>query len=71
MTDPTINLDISYLPVFVPLLTIEKFASSIGVTPHVVDGWIKRSYISTVKKGRRRLINVMAIMHELNEIEKI
>lgn len=66
MTDPIANLDISNLPVFVPLLTIEKFAQSVGVTPHVVDGWIKRGYITTTKIGRRRLVNMMAIMHELN-----
>ncbi len=64
MTDPKLNLDISDLPVFVPLLTIEKFASSIGVSSHVVDGWVKRGYIKTSKIGKRRLINVMAIMSE-------
>lgn len=68
MTDPTTNLDISNLPVFVPVLTIEKFASSIGVSPHVVEGWIKRGYISTVKIGRRRLVNVIALIQRLVEI---
>lgn len=52
-------------PVFMPLLTVEKFAHSIGVTPHVVNGWIKRGYISTQKVGKRRLINIIAFIQYL------
>ncbi len=67
MTDPTTNLDISNFPVFVPALTIEKYAYSLGVTPHVVEAWIKNKKLKSVKIGRRRLINLVSIMNELQE----
>lgn len=66
MTEPETNLDTIYIPVFVPTLTIEKYAHSIGVSPDVVDGWIKRGYIPTVKIGRRRLVNIVAMTRELS-----
>jgi len=66
MTEPQENLDTIAIPVFVPTLTIEKYANSIGVSPDVVDGWVKRGYIPTVKIGRRRLINIAAMTRELS-----
>ena len=66
MTEPQKNLDTIAIPVFVPTLTIEKYAKSIGVTPDVVDGWVKRGYIPTVKIGRRRLINIAAMTRDLS-----
>ncbi len=66
MKEPQIALDTIAIPVFVPTLTIEKYAHSIGVSPDVVDGWIKRGYIPTVKIGRRRLVNIAAMTRELS-----
>jgi excisionase family DNA binding protein len=66
MKEPQIALDTIAIPVFVPTLTIEKYAHSIGVSPDVVDGWIKRGYIPTVKIGRRRLVNIAALTRELS-----
>ena len=54
-------------PVYSPLLTMEKFAYTVGVTPDVVDGWVKRKYIPTVKIGIRRLINITALVNQLNK----
>ena len=65
MTDPTVNLDSSKLPVFVPVLTIDKFAEAAGVTKRVVTGWIDRGQIETHKIGKRRLINIAALTKEL------
>ena len=65
MTEPTKNLDISKLPVFVPVLTIDKFAESAGVTKRVVTGWIDRGQIETYKIGKRRMINIAAMTKEL------
>jgi len=62
-------LDTSNYPAFVPLLTIERYANSVGVTPHVVEAWIKRGYIPTHKVGRRRLVNIIALIQELNEVK--
>ncbi len=53
--------------VFVPTLTIERFAHSIGVSKDVVNGWIKRGYIPTVKYGKRRLVNIAAISKSIQE----
>jgi len=66
MAEPQISLDTIGIPVFVPTLTIEKYAHSIGVSSDVVDGWIKRGYIPTVKIGRRRLVNIAAMTRELS-----
>ncbi len=66
MKEPRLALDTITVPVFVPTLTIEKYAHSIGVSTDVVDGWIKRGYIPTVKIGRRRLINIAAMTRELS-----
>ena len=66
MKEPQLALDTIAIPVFVPTLTIEKYAHSIGVSPDVVDGWIKRGYIPTVKIGRRRLVNIAAMTRELS-----
>ena len=66
MKEPQLALDTIAVPVFVPTLTIEKYAHTIGVSPDVVDGWIKRGYIPTVKIGRRRLVNIAAMTRELS-----
>ena len=66
MAEPQISLDTIGIPVFVPTLTIEKYAHSIGVSSDVVDGWIKRGYIPTVKIGRRRLVNIAAMTRDLS-----
>ena len=55
------------IPVFVPLLTINRFALAIGVTPDVVLGWINRGYIKTTKIGKRRLVNITELMQDSEE----
>jgi hypothetical protein len=57
MNNSQVNL-ISPVP---PLMTIENFAETVGVTPSVVDGWIKRDYIPTKKMGKRRLVNMVQL----------
>lgn len=65
MTDPKPIIKISTLPVFVPILTQQKFSESTGIEIGVIEGWIKRGYIDTVKIGKRRLINIAALTNEL------
>ena len=60
------SLNFSVAP-FAPILTTDKFADLIGVTKSVVDNWVKRGYISTVKIGRRRFINVVGLVSSLNQ----
>lgn len=65
MTEPKPNLDISSLPVYVPAMTVEKYANASGLSTETVLAWIKRGYISSVKIGKRRLINIAAMNKEL------
>ncbi|MCF6190355.1 MAG: helix-turn-helix domain-containing protein [Cocleimonas sp.] len=57
--------DITNLPIFVPVLTIDKFAKAIGVTRRVVTNWIDQGHIDTLKIGKRRVINIAAMTKEL------
>lgn len=43
----------------VPEMTIEKYADRVGVCRRVVEGWIEKGYLPTVKIGKRRLVNVV------------
>jgi hypothetical protein len=49
----------------VGLMTLEKFAESVGLPPGVVLGHLNRGILPTVTLGRRRLINVVALQREL------
>jgi len=66
MIKPNIDLEFSELPVFVPVLSVDRYAKSIGIDVGVVDGWVKRGYIPTIKIGKRRLINIAAMTQELS-----
>lgn len=52
---------------FVPTMTLARFADCVGVSEGVVTGWVKRDYIPTVKIGRHRLINIIALSSTLND----
>jgi excisionase family DNA binding protein len=41
-----------------PEMTIERYAELVGVSQRVIEAWIKRGYLPTVKIGKRRLVNV-------------
>lgn len=47
---------------FIPLVTIEQFSSTCGVTIRTVEAWVMRGHIPTVKIGRYRLVNVAALV---------
>lgn len=42
----------------VPVMSRELFAQHVGVSIHVVNGWVERGYLPTFEMGRYRLINV-------------
>lgn len=48
-----------------PMVTNAEFASLVGVSQGVVDGWVKRDYVPTVKMGKYRLINIALLNHHL------
>ena len=66
MVKPDLDLEFSKLPVFVPVLSVDRYAKSIGIEVGVVDGWVKRGYIPTIKIGKRRLVNIAAMTQELS-----
>jgi len=45
----------------VPVMDWEHFATLAGLEPGVVKGWIQRGDVPTVKIGKRRLINILAL----------
>ncbi|MGZ8152458.1 MAG: helix-turn-helix domain-containing protein [Methylovulum sp.] len=52
---------------FIPFMTPDKFAESIGLTKGVVGGWIDQGYLPTAKIGRYRMINMVVLVANLKE----
>ncbi|MDI1278629.1 hypothetical protein, partial [Methylobacter sp.] len=52
---------------FIPFMTPDKFAESIGLTKGVVGGWIDQGYLPTAKVGRYRMINMVVLVTNLKE----
>ena len=50
---------------YTPLMTLSEFASCVGVSEGVVEGWVKRNYVPTHKIGRHRLVNVAKLSDSL------
>lgn len=48
----------------VPVMERERFAALVGIDVGVVNGWIERGYVPTVKIGRHRLVNLAALTRE-------
>jgi len=48
-----------------PLMTQEKFADFIGLSGDTVEHQVKRGYYPTIKIGKRRLINMVALVEIL------
>lgn len=48
-------------PLFLPLLTIEVYARSIGLTADTIRAQVDRGILPSKKIGKRRLVNVEAI----------
>jgi len=64
MDEPETNLDINILPVFVPFMSSEKFSEATGLDKGVIAGWVARGYITTLKIGKRRVINIASMTKE-------
>lgn len=55
---------------FVPVMHRERFAELSGLELGIVDNWIDRGYLPTVKIGRHRLVNLVLLVKECAESEK-
>lgn len=51
----------------VPLMTRERFASLTGLDDGVLRGMINKGYLPTLKVGRYRLINLIALSRQCEE----
>lgn len=52
--------------IFVPFVDRKKFADSVGITTDVLDGWIRRGYIKTIKIGKRSLVDLTSYIPNLD-----
>ncbi|TCO81112.1 hypothetical protein EV699_110138 [Plasticicumulans lactativorans] len=55
---------------FVPVMHKERFSELSGIELGVLDNWIDRGYVPTLKVGRHRLINLVLLMKECAEAGK-
>lgn len=62
-----LELDIKTLLVAPPVMPWREFADWIGMSDghDVVEGWVKRGYLPTVKIGRYRMVNVAQLVQSL------
>lgn len=51
------NINTNALPIL-PFVGRNLFASQVGVSVDVVEGWIRRGYLKQVKIGRRSLVDL-------------
>nr|CDQ33969.1 hypothetical protein BN993_03420 [Virgibacillus halodenitrificans] len=57
------------IPLFVPVMTIERFAQMSGLEEGVIQGHIRRGYPPTIKLGRQKRIQPLrpgthVVLHE-------
>jgi hypothetical protein len=55
--------------VFIPFLTKQRFAASVGVTEDVVEKWQRLGYVKIFKIGRRALIDMRHWLSSKQEAE--
>ncbi len=62
-----LELDLKTLLVALPVMPWREFADWIRMNEghDVVEGWIKHSYLPTVKIGRHRMVNVAQLVQSL------
>jgi len=51
----------------VPVMDKNKFSELVGVEIGVVNGWIVRGYLPTIKLGKYRLVNIAMLTQECLE----
>lgn len=47
-----------------PVMTIELFAERAGVSPASARSMVHSNFLPTIKKGKRRFINMVALTNE-------
>lgn len=54
---------------FPPLMPWRQFADWIREEHTVVRGWVDKGHLPCVKVGRRRLVNLVALVEQLRDAE--
>lgn len=55
--------------IFVPFLTRERFAALVGITPDVLERWIRDGRVRTFRMGKRSLVDLRQWVRE-SEVSK-
>lgn len=53
--------------IFVPFLTRERFAWHVGITPDIVERWVRDGHLATFKIGKRSLVDMRQWMSKQGE----
>ncbi len=60
-----LELDLKTLLVSPPVMPWREFADWVRMDAEIVDNWVKRGYLPTVKIGRYRMVNVAQLVQSL------
>ena len=60
-----LELDLKSLLISPPVMPWREFADWIRMEAEVVENWVKRGYLPTVKIGRYRMVNVAQLVQQL------
>ena len=52
---------------FIPVMTQERFSQLCGLTESTIRGMIDKGHLPTTKIGKRRMIDIVALTHQLIE----
>lgn len=58
-----------HAPVVMPMVSKERFCSLTGFPDRVVDGWITRGYLPTVRIGKWSAVNLVALGKQMGEYQ--
>lgn len=53
--------------IVVPVMSIERFSSSCGISEDTVRGWVRKDCIPNFKVGKRRMINIVELQRQALE----
>jgi predicted site-specific integrase-resolvase len=60
-----LELDLKTLLVSPPVMPWREFADWVRMDAEIVENWVKRGYLPTVKIGRYRMVNVAQLVQSL------
>ena len=62
---PSAETPNSSTKILMPEMTLAAYANHLGVTLFTVRAWVAKGYLPTIKRGKRRLVN-LAQVHKQN-----